>query len=211
MLIVGAGGFAVEVMEILNKQEDISNLCFYDDINADTPDYLFDQFSVIKSLNAAKEHFNKGDNRFTVGMGNPLLRKKMAEQFEAIGGKLTSVVSEDATIADHQVKMAAGCIIMPGVRISPRVSIGRGSMIYYNTVITHDVEIGEFCEISPSVNILGGASIDGQCHLATGSIIFPKMKIGSQAVIGAGAVVKSNVPPCSVAVGVPAKVISQKR
>lgn len=45
--------------------------------------------------------------------------------------------------------------------------------------------------------------------VASGAIINPGVTIGSNSVIGAGAVVTKDIPPNSVAVGVPAKVIKQ--
>ena len=44
-------------------------------------------------------------------------------------------------------------------------------------------------------------------HIGIGAIIMPGVTIGEGAIIGAGAVVTSNIPKCSIAVGVPAKII----
>ncbi len=44
-------------------------------------------------------------------------------------------------------------------------------------------------------------------HIGIGSIIMPGVTIGEGAVIGAGSVVTRDIPPYSVAVGAPAKVI----
>lgn len=44
-------------------------------------------------------------------------------------------------------------------------------------------------------------------HIGIGAIIMPGVTIGEGAVVGAGAVVTKDVPPYSIAVGVPAKVI----
>ncbi|MCB4234487.1 hypothetical protein LDL59_03555 [Kaistella anthropi] len=44
MLIIGAKGFAKEVLEILHQNGHTNNLCFYDDVNDDLPERLFGQF-----------------------------------------------------------------------------------------------------------------------------------------------------------------------
>ena len=44
-------------------------------------------------------------------------------------------------------------------------------------------------------------------HIGIGAIIMPGVTIGEGAVIGAGAVVTKDVPPYSIAAGVPAKII----
>lgn len=46
--------------------------------------------------------------------------------------------------------------------------------------------------------------------IGTGSVILPGVTIGRNSIIGAGAVVTKSVPPFSVAVGIPAKVIRSR-
>ena len=49
--------------------------------------------------------------------------------------------------------------------------------------------------------------IDDGAHIGIGAIIMPGVTIGEGAIIGAGSVVTKDVPPYSIAVGTPAKVI----
>ena len=113
------------------------------------------------------------------------------------------------------------------------VKVGKGSKIN-RTVIIDDsrpdlVEIGKKVWVTAGVQILchqrdlttyeiGKPVMDNPlvykkviikdgAHIGIGAIILPGVTIGEGAVIGAGAVVTSDIPPYSVAVGVPAKVI----
>jgi len=52
--------------------------------------------------------------------------------------------------------------------------------------------------------------IEDDCDIGVGAIVLPGVRIGRGAQIGAGAVVAEDVPPYSVAVGVPAKVTRQR-
>jgi acetyltransferase-like isoleucine patch superfamily enzyme len=47
--------------------------------------------------------------------------------------------------------------------------------------------------------------------VATGAIILPGVSIGRGAVVGAGAVVRQDVPPYAVAIGNPAQILSHRR
>jgi acetyltransferase-like isoleucine patch superfamily enzyme len=49
--------------------------------------------------------------------------------------------------------------------------------------------------------------IQDGAHIGIGAIIMPGVTIGEGAVIGAGSVVTKDIPPYSIAVGTPAKVI----
>ncbi|MBG6187905.1 acetyltransferase [Flavobacterium sp. CAN_S2] len=206
MLIIGAKGFAKEVLEILHQNGDTENLCFYDDFNADSPENLFGRFPILNTKEQAKDYFNTISNQFTLGIGHPQLRFKLAEKFIDLKGIFTSTISKNAEIGSFNIKIAEGCNILGGVKISNDVTIGKGTMIYYNSIITHDVVIGEFCELSPDVKLLGRCNIGDFVRIGSGSIIFPDIIIGNYAVIAAGSVVRTHVPDHVMVAGVPAHI-----
>lgn len=80
------------------------------------------------------------------------------------------------------------------VHLSPYVIINTGGLEYWKTKenMTH---------FAKEVIIKDGAWI------GSGAIINPGVTIGTHSVIGAGAVVVSDIPDYSVAVGVPAQVV----
>lgn len=206
MLIIGAKGFAKEVLEILHQNGETENLCFYDDVNDDLPEKLFGQFPVLRTIEEAKTYFTQTSNQFVLGIGNPFLRKKLCDKFESIGGELSTVISKNAEIGSFGIQISSGCNILSGVKISNDVIIGKGTMVYYNSVITHDVKIGDFCEISPSTSILGRADIGNFVSIGAGSVIFPDVVIGNNSVIAAGAIVRNNIPANVMIAGIPAVV-----
>lgn len=204
MLVIGAKSFAKELLEILFQNNELENLAFYDDVTPSAPDSLYERFPVMKSTSAAKSFFETTDARFTIGIGNPVLRKKMYDTFSVLGGKYTSVISQKNDIGSFGVSICEGCNILSGVKISNDVIVGKGTMIYYNSVITHDVKIGEFVEISPNVSLLGRGVVGDFSHIACGAIVLPNVKIGKNVVVAAGAVVTKDVPDNVMVAGVPA-------
>lgn len=211
MLIVGAKGFAKEVLEICHQNNDLKNLAFYDDINDNVEGLLYETFPILKDVESAENYFKIIDRRFTVGIGNPILREKLVSKFLNIGGQLTSTISSKADIGSYGVNIGNGANILDGVKISNDTTIGIAPIVYYNSIITHDVKIGDFVEISPDVKILGRAIIGNFCQLGSGVIILPDVNIGNNVIIGAGAVVTKDIPDNCTAVGVPAKIIKYKR
>lgn len=210
MLIVGARGFAKEVLEICHQKKELGNLVFYDDVN-ECPDLLYERFPILKNTDCAKEYFRSTDHRFTLGLGNPSLRKILADKFLNIGGHLVSTISPNADIGSYGVEIGDGSNILAGVKISNDVITGMASLIYYDSIITHDVTIGDFTEISPGVKILGRATIGSFCQLGTGTIILPDIKIGNHVITGAGTIVTKDLPDNCTAVGIPAKIIKHNK
>jgi sugar O-acyltransferase (sialic acid O-acetyltransferase NeuD family) len=209
MLIIGAKGFAKEVLEVLHHLNLLNDLCFYDDVNTRIPEKLFGQFPILKTIQEAEVYFKTVDNKFTIGIGNPVLRKKIFEKFVALGGKLTSTISPLASIGSFDVHIGYGTNVLSGAVFSNNTKIGMGSIVYYNSIITHDCVIGDFVEISPSVTILGRSEIGSYAQVGSNATILPDIKIGKNVIIGAGSVVTKDIPDNCLAVGIPAKVIKE--
>lgn len=209
MLIIGAKGFAKEVLEILHQKGETNNLCFYDDVNTDNPEKLYDLFPILTNLQQVKDHFKTISPQFTLGVGNPALRIQLYQKIKECGGMLTSTISKNVEIGSFNIEIGEGCNILGGVKISNEVTVGRGTMIYYNSIITHDVTIGQFCEISPDVKLLGRCIIGDFVRIGSGSIIFPDVTIGNNVVIAAGSVVRSDFPDNVMIAGIPAEIKKQ--
>jgi sugar O-acyltransferase (sialic acid O-acetyltransferase NeuD family) len=209
MLIIGAKGFAKEVLEVIHQLNQLENLFFYDDVNDDVPEKLFGQFPILRTTQEASVYFKTVDNQFTIGIGNPVLRKQLYDKFSALGGEFTSTISPLATIATFDVNIGYGSNVLSGAFFSNGSKLGKGCIVYYNSIITHDCTIGDFVEISPSVTLLGRSGIGSYSQIGSNATILPGIKIGKNVIIGAGSVVTKDLPDNCVAVGIPAKIIKE--
>lgn len=209
MLIVGARGFAKEVLEILCQLNDTRDIVFYDDVSEDLPNQLYGRFDILRKTDEVVKYFQNIDSRFTIGIGGPVLRKKMYDKFTILGGLFTSTISPKANIGHYGTKISKGANILIGAIVSNDVSIQKGTIVYFNTIITHDCFVGKFVELSPGAKLLGRVKIGDYSQIGASATILPNITIGKNVVVGAGSVVTKDVPDNCVVIGVPAKIIKE--
>lgn len=208
MLIIGAKGFAKEVLELMHLRNELDNLTFFDNVSDDLPEKLYGKFNILRNWEETKLFFEKTNCfDFNIAVGGPKNRIKLFELTSNCGGVFRSVIAPNASIGNYDVSLGKGSNIMQNVFISNSVSIGTGTIINVNSTIGHDVRIGDFAEISPGVNISGNCEIGNGTLIGTNVTIIPKVKIGENVVIGAGSMVKDNIPDNAIAIGFPARVM----
>jgi len=204
MIVVGAKGFAKEVLEILHKNGETLDLCFYDDVTENVPEKLFDLFHIYTNESQVKKHFKEKSNAFIIGIGNPSLRKKMYEKFMSLGGKPYTIISSKAEVGSFDNEIGYGVIITSGCVLTNSIKIDNGVLINLNTTIGHDVTIGEFVELCPNVNISGNCRIHNNVFIGTSAVVLPGLTIGENSIVAAGSVVTKDVPSNVMVAGIPA-------
>jgi acetyltransferase-like isoleucine patch superfamily enzyme len=88
------------------------------------------------------------------------------------------------------------------------IELGDNVVIAKKTkLITHEGAVTVFHRENPHLDLFGRITIGNNTFIGMNCIILPKTKIGNNCIIGAGAVVRGNIPDNSVVIGNPAKVI----
>lgn len=109
-------------------------------------------------------------------------------------------------------------IMFAGVELGNDVTLGSGVYFIHSlgTVVGGDARVGHRVRFM-GCNTVGTASdngypvIEDDVEVGCGARVLGPVRIGARAVIGANAVVLSDVPPDSVAVGIPARIIPRKK
>ncbi|WP_159023048.1 acetyltransferase [Formosa sp. L2A11] len=213
MIIVGAKGFAKEVLQIVSVDMGLldKNIVFFDNVSKDLPLKIYDRFTILRSFEAVKTYLsNSEDKSFVLGLGQPKLRQNLYQEFLLLGAEPVSLYSKNSEIGNFDVKIGKATSILSGVKISNSVELGKGCLVYYNSIITHDCIIGDFVELSPNATILGRSRIGDYTTLGASSVILPDVSIGKNVIVGAGTIVLKDIPDNCTVVGVPGKIISKR-
>jgi len=203
--IYGAGGFGREVaclINTINKVEPKWNLIgFFDDhlqkgLNIEFGNILGN----IQDLNDWKF-----DLSIIIAIGNPKI-------IHHIFGKITNsminfpnIIAPDLILFDNaSFKLGMGNIISFGSIISCNVEIGDFNLFNLSVKIGHDSKIGSYNVIMPSVNISGEVTIGNNNFMGVSSVILQQLKMGDRVRVGAGSVIMRKTENDVLYVGNPA-------
>ncbi|WP_439490591.1 acetyltransferase [Algoriphagus sp.] len=201
MIVAGAGGHAIELLDILISNANTDDLFFFDN-QTDRTQVM--GFTVIKDWKEAQE-FLKNDPRFILGTGNPLIRKMFYDQFSQLGGEHIAVKGKGIAYSNFTTSNEADIFNL--CFIGANTQIGKGTLINTGAQVHHDVQIGAFSDINPGAILLGACQIGGFCSVGANATILPKVRIGNNVIVGAGSVVTQDVPDGVTVVGVPGKIL----
>jgi sugar O-acyltransferase (sialic acid O-acetyltransferase NeuD family) len=203
MLIAGAGGHAIELLDILISEGKTENLVFYDDVTSTT---TLQGFPVLKQEEEVRGFLAKHPD-FMLGTGDPKVRKMFYHKFIALGGRHVSIKGRGIAFSNFTQSNEADIFNL--CFIGANTQIGKGTLINTGAQIHHDVRIGEFSEVNPGAVLLGACQVGNLSSIGANATILPKIKVGNQVIVGAGSVVTRDVPDGVTILGVPGKIIQE--
>lgn len=211
LVIIGAGGHGKETLwnaAEMNEQKHCFRILGFIDENPELWGKRIDDVPVLGGFDWIEEN-RSPTLRCVCGVGNPIIRKRLNTRIENIGIGFETIIHPSVRMSKYvdlgrDVVLAAGVILTSGITIQEHAYINTG------TIISHDAVIHPYVNCAPGCRISGHTELHEGAHLGTGVKVINNITIGEWARIGAGAVVVRDVPPYSVSVGVPAKVIKNR-
>lgn len=187
--VIGGGGFAKEVIEVILMNKD--NV--YGIFAKDKTNLNYDYLGYLDELSRHKNNFDGAI--LAIGAVNKKgieNRKRIIEYLKKNDIDLISVISPFATIS-KSVKIGNGVYIGHSTIISCDADIKDNVLINQNVIIGHDVKIGENVSIAPQVFLGGGVKIDENVMIGAATTIRQGVKIGRNSIIGMRSIVIKNI------------------
>ena len=131
-------------------------------------------------------------------------RINMFENLGIPNSQLATFIHPTAYIAPN-VKLGAGCVIMPLVAISSNTVFGKGCIVMVSATVGHDNVIGDYCHIAAQACVGACLKIGNGVHIGLNSTIRENLIIGDYSTLGMGAVLTKNIGNKEIWAGVPAR------
>ena len=203
MILLGAGGQAKELIDILFQINCNEEIVLFDDVTAEENwPSMFQNYKRISNIDELKVQFIINPE-FIIGIGGMNAKHILWRKGIDAGGHPSSLIANSAAVSSQNI--GVGSVIMQMAFISADVKIGKAVLINTRANIHHDVSIGDYSEIAPSAILLGKCQIGKNTFIGAGAIVLPGIIIGDNCTVGAGAVVTKNIPDNLMVKGNPAR------
>jgi len=202
--IFGGGGHAKVVMDVLISHygEDCINGIFDDDpVKKNTKFYKSKIIGTVESIDFQISNI-------IIAIGNNQIRKEKSKILQKFIKKYIIGIHSSAIVSSTS-KIGEGTIIMPGVIMNADSIIKNHCILNTNSIIEHDCIVNNYVHIAPGVVLTGGVEIGELTFVGANSTILPGVKIGGNCKIGAGSVVRKNVPNNSLVYGNPFRIVKK--
>jgi sugar O-acyltransferase (sialic acid O-acetyltransferase NeuD family) len=143
------------------------------------------------------------DIQIVLAIGNPRVKHQVWQQINSKKAvQFATLIHQRSLIQDKDsVHIGMGSIVGAGAVLTTGITVHNHVLINLNVTIGHDTIVGDCCSIMPN------ASLAGEVQLGQRANIINRIKIGDDAIIGAGSVVNHHIKAGATAVGIPARSI----
>lgn len=200
IIILGASGHA-KVVASTAKSAGYSVAAFYCDNDELIGSSLLD--APVKDI---RDLESNNDKNAIIAIGDNAMRKKISQECDFNWITLRHSFSW----VDPTAQIGVGTVICAGSIIQPDAKLGDHIIINTKSSIDHDTIVGDFCHVSVA-HLAGGGVADEGSFMALHSVVLPNIRLGEWSTLGAGGVANKDIPPFSIAVGAPAKVMKRLR
>jgi sugar O-acyltransferase (sialic acid O-acetyltransferase NeuD family) len=213
LVVVGAGGFGREVLDVVDAMNTAAATPVWSiaGVIDDRPTeanlshlrtrgvaYLGTTSDLVEGNGADRP------SHYVVGIGNPSVRRTIAERLGAAGLSAATVVHPSVT-RGFDVEVEPGSVLCAGVRLTTHIRIGRHVHLNLNSTVGHDTTIGDFVSANPLSSISGDCVIEDEVLIGVSGVILNGIRVGRGSVVGGSACVVKDVAPGVVVKGIPAR------
>jgi sugar O-acyltransferase (sialic acid O-acetyltransferase NeuD family) len=207
LLIVGAGGFGRETAQAvsaLNQAGAAWRLLGYVDDDRQRHGTMIDGAPVLGGREILGQAPQACIAVCTGRPGDYTSRMRIVTELGLPWQRYATIVHPSAAVAASS-SLGPGSVLLAQVVLTAAVRVGAHVAIMPHVTLTHDDVIGDFATIASGACLGGGVSVGQAAYVGAGATIGENRSIGACALVGMGAVVTRDVPGREVWAGVPAR------
>jgi sugar O-acyltransferase (sialic acid O-acetyltransferase NeuD family) len=207
LYLIGGGGFATEVLYVIERINDLENRwssIFIIDDNIDVHSKIRN-YEVKGNLQYLLSIHHEVDIVITIN--NPEIRKEIVQflKKEKNNFHFPNIFDSSSIVDNESIVIGEGNVIMHYVILSTQLQIGNFNVFNSYAGIGHDSLVGDFNTFNPRVAISGNVIIGNLNSFGVNSTVLQNKRIGSHNNIWLNSAIVKNIKDNGTYFGVPAK------
>jgi sugar O-acyltransferase (sialic acid O-acetyltransferase NeuD family) len=146
----------------------------------------------------------KVSSSFIIGVGDNIIRHRIANLIERKGGELLTLIHNTASVSTNVV-IGKGVFINRNVSVNSLARIGRNVILNTGCIVEHECKLDDSVHIAPGAVLTGGVIVGERSIIGANAVVKQGVEIGKDVIVGAGAVIIENIPNGKRVVGNPGK------
>lgn len=203
LIIVGAGGFGRELLELvkhINAVEKKWNIKGFIDDRLNALEQYECDYEVIGTI---QDWEPRNSEVFACAIAEPGIKERIVHTLKAKGAVFVPVIHPTAWISEF-ANIGEGLVAYPYSTIGPNTYLG-DFVTLLSAAIGHDAIVGKYTTISTHCDITGGVRLGERVFLGSHASITPGRKVGNDVYVCAGSVVMTNIKADIKVMGCPAR------
>ncbi len=202
--LIGYGAFGREILTNIKRRN--LDIFFYGDYNNLNLNDI-EQKHKTKCYDISKFDSKKYTALITIADSSE--RKTIVESLPLNTEYFTYIDKYSIIMDRSNIKIGKGSIICAGTILTTNIELGNFSQLNINTTIGHDSKIENYFTSGPGANISGKCVIGKNCYIGTNSSIKQNVKICDDVIIGMNSGVVKDINVSGIYIGTPAKYLSK--
>lgn len=167
VFIIGAGGHASVIADIILLANPSQPMCFIDQFSDRTS---FLGFSVFNTLQKAQDHHPNYSSAI-IAIGHNETRQGWIHKIQMTTQLKLPIIVHPKAIVSQFSQIAPGCVIAAGAMVGPGCSLGVGCIANSGSIVEHDAQVGSFVHLGPGSITEAHACVPDLTWVKSGQII----------------------------------------
>ncbi len=207
LILIGAGGFARETIELvraINREAPAWELVGLLDDDPELHGAELLGVPVLGPCASAERHREASFVACVASPGDPLRRLRLVARLGLRLERFATLIHPRATVAESAT-IGPGSVIHANCVLTADVELGWHVAMMPAVVLTHDDEVEDGVTFGAGARVAGNVKIEAGAYIGSGALLREHLSVGSGAVVGMGAVLTKHVPAGETWYGAPAR------
>ncbi|WP_354686188.1 acetyltransferase [Cupriavidus necator] len=180
VVIAGAGGFALEIFEYLEREARRGGPRIAGFID-DDPGKALDGID-LPHLGTTRDYHPDDRQAVIVAVGAVEARREIIGRLAARCVAVPTYVHGAAIVSDAAT-IGPASIICPLAIVNRGAALGTGVLVNVHASVSHGASVGDYSVLSPGAILNGDAAVGACCFLGTRATLYPGVRIGDHCVV----------------------------